>query len=191
MTENFEDFKINHICDISEGENGLVTLMSRRIIRDNETREDQRLRQNKCREKKGEKPPVTLLSQEGHTNITGRSQKSELLERESAEGVEFDEAHKILISADQLKRISYDQDLTARRFGNEPDWMEAAKAAVVDVELWTDTIDNPALWWRRFLEKRSEKTDRKKKKGGGGFGKSNTGGGEAPESRVYTGGPES
>jgi len=75
-------FDVNIICDINRDSNGIVTLESRRMIKDEGTRVNNRIRQNRKREKDATQ---TEESRECHANVTPhisevRSQKSEVRE---------------------------------------------------------------------------------------------------------------
>lgn len=151
------EFKRHNICDVSQDCHGNVTLMSRRMVRDDNKREDDLKRKHKQRAK-GTK------SKSSHTSVTDLSRLSSSSSSSSVtkvtlsgEAREGDEIYRILKTAEAMSGMTYEQDLDARRSAgwslHDPELEKIASDAVLDAGLM-GSLDHPAMWWKRFLERR-------------------------------------
>lgn len=70
---------------------------------------------------------------------------------------EGDATHRILVECPQLRAMTHDQDMRVRQdFVATPrplNWLELARNTVAEAELMTEPIRNPALFWRRQIQK--------------------------------------
>ena len=70
---------------------------------------------------------------------------------------EGDQAHLILIGSTQLRAMTYEQDLRVRQDFKATlrplDWIALARQTVSEAELMTEPIRNPALFWRKQIQK--------------------------------------
>lgn len=147
------DFERHDICDVSRDSHGDVTLMSRRMIRDDKKRAEDAKRKKKQRNK----DDVAGIDHEDVTDLSRRSSSSSSSSVTkvtlSSDG---DSVHQILVSEPALAAMTYEQDLAARRAAGfaikNPALMELAETAITEAMLMGD-LDHPAAWWRRFLER--------------------------------------
>jgi hypothetical protein len=147
------EFERHDICDVERNSNGEVTLMSRRMVRDDFEREKSRKRKAKHDAKRKQErisnADVTDLSRLSSSSSSSSVTKVTL----SSEG---DSVYKILVSEPALSGMTYEQDLAARRSAGfaikNPALTELAETAITEAMLMGD-LDHPAAWWRRFLER--------------------------------------
>jgi len=68
-----------------------------------------------------------------------------------------DATYRILVECPQLRALTYEQDLRVRQdFGATPrplDWERLAECTVTEALLMTEPIRNPAMFWRRQIQK--------------------------------------
>ena len=104
--------------------------------------------------------------EENHGIATGRPQTSDTTEKNAKEVKKDkslpggDKAHLILIGSPQLRAMTYEQDLMVRKdvaaTPSPMDWEKLAEQTVSEAELMTETIKNPALFWRRQIQKHAD-----------------------------------
>lgn len=71
---------------------------------------------------------------------------------------EGDHVHKMLVECTQLRAMTYEQDMRVRKdFQATPrplDFMDLARRTVAEAKLMSEPVRNPALFWRRQIQKR-------------------------------------
>jgi len=98
-----------------------------------------------------------------HRQTAGNPHPPDTTEKNDQEGYNEeslsggDQVHQILVGSTKLRALIYSQDLRVRQdFKATPrplDWVALARRTVAEAELMTDPIRNPALFWRRQIQK--------------------------------------
>jgi len=153
FSDAISQFERHNICDLERHGNGDVTLTSRRMVKDDVLRADSRKRKAKFDAKKKKE-------HNGNAPVTDKSQRSSSSSSSSVTKVtlsgEGDLVHEILQTSEVLRRISYEQDLEARRASgvalHDARLPALANKALGEALLMGD-LDHPAQWWRRFIER--------------------------------------
>jgi len=90
-----------------------------------------------------------------HSPDTAEKNDEEGHKEESLSG--GDQVHQILVGSTKLRAMTYEQDLRVRQdFKATPrslDLVALAHRTVAEAELMTEQIRNPALFWRRQIQK--------------------------------------
>jgi len=93
----------------------------------------------------------------GAPQTTDTTEKKDKKEEGKNSPVAGDEAHRILVLSPRLRAMTFEQDLRVRQdFAATPrplDWPALARTAAAEAELWTEPIRNPAMFWRRQIQK--------------------------------------
>jgi hypothetical protein len=151
-------FRMKNTCEITENSNGIVTLLSRRMQKDQKSRVSGAKRVAKLRERNNAKPdcnaPVTRKFDGSSSSSSCTTYIPPLPPEGEREG---DAVHLKLVDCPQFRGMTYEQDLRARAcfagVADGLDWEAAVEAAVLAAELMAEPISNPAMFWRRQLER--------------------------------------
>jgi hypothetical protein len=87
-------------------------------------------------------------------DATEKKEKNKEVNLSPGEG---DTVHRLLVESPSLRAMTYEQDMKVRQdFKATPwplDWQAIAQATVAEAELMSEPIRNPALFWRRQIQK--------------------------------------
>jgi len=152
-------FERHNICDVIREGNGDVTLLSRRMLRDDEYRENTRDRVAKSRRKK-------RGNADGNASVTPKLQRSSSSSSSSVTKVTLSEpgaqgggdvVHSLLVSEGNLSGLTLDQDLKARMAAgvkiDDRRLVGWAEEAARDAALMRE-VDHPGAFWRKQIEKK-------------------------------------
>ena len=150
VSSAFEEFSMHNICDLERSGNGVVTLTSRRMVRDEKERGNTRSRVQKHRSKTA---GVTDVKHESNSPLHSSSSSSGTTYL-CGEGVS--EAFKILTDTVELRSLSAEQWAKIRQsYAGHPkfpamDWVGWAKKTA-DAAVVFGNIELPGPWVSKRL----------------------------------------
>ncbi|MBU1734028.1 MAG: hypothetical protein KJ692_02195 [Verrucomicrobia bacterium] len=116
-----------------------------------------------CNYEKYQNPGNYESHEADHRQTAGSPRPPDTTEKNDKEGHKEeslsggDQVHQILIGSTQLRAMTDEQDQRVRQdFKATPcplDWVALARRTVAEAELMTEPIRNPALFWRRQIQK--------------------------------------